>query len=156
MIGKVYSQNVHKNRQWTQQLLTTLYDEYDLILIQEPPYYHVKNIPSGDNSEGVPEHDTCHDPKWSKVFFNTNVSVYVNEKVLRTHSLFLFPSFDPNIIALTLHNIEKEDDIHFINCYNDTSKDTLRNLLSFLERQALQDTVIMGDFNLHSDRKSVV
>ena len=112
MISKIYSQNVHKNQQWTQQLLTTLYNDYDLILIQEPPYFFVKNLPSGDNSDGVPEHDTCHDPKWSKIFLNTNISVYVNEKLLRTHTLFLFPPFNPNVIALTLHSVEKDKDSH--------------------------------------------
>ena len=36
-----------KNRQWTQQLLETLRETTDIILLQEPPRYLVKRIPSG-------------------------------------------------------------------------------------------------------------
>ena len=150
MISKIYSQNVHKNRRWTQQLLETLHDSIDIIMIQEPPRYHVKNIPTGDSAEGAPEMDTCHDSRWSKIFFHSNVSVYINEKLLKTHSLFLFPSVDNNIIAFTLHHLETDEKFNFINCYNDNEQETLRRLLSFLEHENLDHLTLLGDFNLHS------
>jgi hypothetical protein len=150
MIRKIYSQNVHKNTKWTQHLLETLKDTVDIIMIQEPPRYHVKNIPSGDNKEGTPEHDTCHHAAWSKIYFHTNVSVYINQSVLKTHNLFLLPPFDNNIIAFTLQLSGSNDRHHFINCYNDNDQPTLERLLSFIEREDLPNLTLMGDFNLHS------
>src|ERR1700760_3806801 len=96
MISKVYSQNVQKNKLWTDHLLETLKDDTDIIMIQEPPHRHIKDIPSGKSKEGESEHDTSHHSQWAKIYFNTNVSVYINNKLLRTHTLFIFPSFNPN------------------------------------------------------------
>jgi endonuclease/exonuclease/phosphatase family metal-dependent hydrolase len=152
MISKIYSQNVHKNRKWTQHLLETLVDKVDIIMLQEPPRYHVKDIPSGKSKEGEPEHDTSHHSAWSKIFFHTNVSVYLSEKTLKTHSLFLFPSIDQNIIAFTLQQINSGERFNFINCYNDLAQPTLQRLLDFLDREDLPHLVLMGDFNLHSPK----
>jgi endonuclease/exonuclease/phosphatase family metal-dependent hydrolase len=131
-------------------LLETLKDDTDIIMIQEPPRYFIKNIPSGENQDGTPEHDTCHHSQWSKIYFHTNVSVYINLSVLKTHNLFLLPHFDNNIIAFTLQRPESEERHHFINCYNDNDQPTLQRLLDFLEREDLANLTLMGDFNLHS------
>ena len=152
MISKVYSQNVHKNKLWTDHLLETLKDDTDIIMIQEPPHRHIKDIPSGKSKEGEPEHDTSHHSQWAKIYFNTNVSVYINNKLLRTHTLFIFPSFDPNIIAFTLQSQDTLERFNFINCYNDPSKSTIQALGDFLEREELPQLVLMGDFNLHSPK----
>src|ERR1700759_3329849 len=152
MISKVYSQNVHKNKLWTDHLLETLKDDTDIIMIQEPPHRHIKDIPSGKSKEGEPEHDTSHHSQWAKIYFNTNVSVYINNKLLRTHTLFIFPSFDPNIIAFTLQSQDSLERFNFINCYNDPSKGTIQALGDFLEREELSQLVLMGDFNLHSPK----
>src|ERR1700760_4250942 len=122
MISKVYSQNVHKNKLWTDHLLETLKDDTDIIMIQEPPHRHIKDIPSGKSKEGEPEHDTSHHSQWAKIYFATNVSVYINNKILQTHTLFIFPSFDPNIIAFTLQQQNTLERFNFINCYNDPAR----------------------------------
>ena len=150
MISSIYIQNVHKNRQWTQQLLETLVDTTDLILLQEPPRYFVKQIPSGTDPLGTPEHDTCHHAKWSKIFFHSNVSVYVNERVLATHNLFLHPTIDENIIAFSLEEQASSRCLHFVNCYNDLAKPTFERLITFLDSSDLPNLFLAGDFNLHS------
>src|SRR6201994_3422827 len=123
-----------------------------MCLIQEPPRYFVKRIPSGVHPLGEPEYDTCHRTGWSKIFFHTNVSVYLNEKILKTHSLFLFPSFDNNVIALTLQHRETGERFNYINCYNDPTTPTLQHLTEFLDREDLPHLILMGDFNLHSPK----
>ena len=150
MIQKIYSQNVHKNKKWTEQLLETLKDNTDIVMIQEPPRYLVKHIPSGSDPLGTKEHDTCHHPRWTKVYFHTNVAVYINLDVLKTHNFFLFPRFDNNIIAFTLQLIASQERFNFVNCYNDEDQPTLRRLLNFLEHEDLSNLTVMGDFNLHS------
>jgi hypothetical protein len=119
MISRIYSQNVHKNKAWTSHLLETLKTDTDIIMIQEPPGYLVKCIPSGMEPLGAAEHDTVHHPSWSKIYFHTNVAVYVNLNILKTHNLFLFPCFDNNIIAFSLQLATIEERHHFINVYND-------------------------------------
>ena len=150
MIETIYCQNVHKNRQWTQQLLETLHDTTDIILLQEPPRYLAKRIPSGTDPLGVPEHDTCHHSAWSKTFFHTNVSVYINNAVLASHNFFLLPSIDKNIIAFALEEQDTGRRVHVINCYNDPAQPTLRHLLQFLDSMETSNLILMGDFNLHS------
>src|ERR1700760_3314910 len=147
---KIYSQNVHKNHAWTQHLLDSLKDEYHVILIQEPPFLHIKNIPSGLNKDGEPECDTTHHPSWTKIYKKSNVSAYISLSALKTTNLFLAPPIDDNIIHFSLVRSDTQERTNIINCYNDPEKDTLTNLVSFLDAHPLTRTVIMGDFNIHS------
>jgi hypothetical protein len=150
MISKIHSQNVHKNKAWTLHLLETLKNDTNIVMIQEPPRYQVKRIPSGADPLGTIELDTAHHPGWSKIYFHTNVSVYVNLNVLKTHNFFLFPTFDNNVIAFTLQQIDNNERYHFINVYNDEDQPTLKRLLTFIEHEDLDNLTVLGDFNLHS------
>jgi hypothetical protein len=145
MISRIHSQNVHKNKAWTLHLLETLKTDTDIIMIQEPPRYQVKRIPSGTGPLGTIEYDTAHHPSWSKIFFHTNVSVYVNINVLKTHNFFLFPTFNNNIIAFTLQLETSGQSHHFVNVYNDPNQQTLKRLLTFLEHEDLENLVVLGD-----------
>src|ERR1700756_3848510 len=125
---KIFSQNVHKNRSWTQHLLETLHDSYHVVLIQEPPYSFVKTVPSGTSKEGEDVFDTVHHPKWSKIYKNSNVSAYVSLEMLKKNNLFLAPAIDENILHFSLVRTDNGETTHIINCYNDPDKDTLSNL----------------------------
>jgi hypothetical protein len=116
------------------------------VMIQEPPHYQVKRIPSDADPLGTIEHDTAHHPGWSKIYFHTNVSVYVNLNILKTHNFFLFPTFDNNAIAFTLQQIDNRERYHFINIYNNEDQPTLKRLLTFLEHKDLDNLTVLGDF----------
>jgi hypothetical protein len=147
MISRIYSQNMHKHKAWTSHLLKT---DTDIIMIQEPPRYHVKCIPSGTDPLGTAEHGMVHHPNWSKIYFHTKMAVYINLNILKTHNLFLFPCFDNNVMAFTLQLTLTEEPHHFINMYNNKNQPTLGNLLAFLEQEDLTNLYLLGDFNLHS------
>jgi hypothetical protein len=43
---QIFCQNVNHNYVYTDTLLASLYDEYDLLLLQEPPWVFVRSAPS--------------------------------------------------------------------------------------------------------------
>jgi hypothetical protein len=155
MIARLFNQNVHKNHKWTDHLLETLSDSTDIIFLQEPPRYQVKDLPSGLSKDGEAEFDTCHHPRWSKVFLHHNVSVYVNLSLLSSYDFFLLPEIDANIIVFVLQLRATGERFHFINVYVDPMRDTLSKLLSFLDRFDSTNLFLAGDFNLHSPQWDV-
>ena len=60
---KILSQNFWKNSLIVQTLLEAQKD-FDIILIQEPPWSEIRKIPSSSNSEGEPLIGTSHHPNW--------------------------------------------------------------------------------------------
>ena len=60
---RIFSQNVHKNSFVLNIILETL-NQFDIILIQEPPWSEIRKIPSCSNCEGEPLIGTCHHPNW--------------------------------------------------------------------------------------------
>ena len=60
---KIFSQNVCKNSLIINTLLDTL-NQFDIILIQEPPWSEIRKIPSTANSNGKPLMGTSHHPNW--------------------------------------------------------------------------------------------
>ena len=59
----VSSQNVHKNSLIINSILKTCND-FDIILIQEPPWFIIQLIPSSALSEGEVLVGTPHHPNW--------------------------------------------------------------------------------------------
>ena len=60
---RIFSQNVRKNSFVLNTILETL-NQFDIILIQEPPWSEIRKIPSCSNCEGEPLIGTCHHPNW--------------------------------------------------------------------------------------------
>ena len=60
---RIFSQNVRKNSVIVTFLLKSL-TQYDIILIQEPPWSEIRKIPSMLYSESEPLMGTCHHPNW--------------------------------------------------------------------------------------------
>ncbi len=61
--SKIFSQNIRKNSLIINTLLDTL-NQFDIILIQEPPWSEIRKIPSTMNSNGKPLIGTSHHPNW--------------------------------------------------------------------------------------------
>ena len=68
---KVFSQNIRKNSLIINTILETN-NHFDIILIQEPPWFEIRKIPSTSNCDGDPLMDTCHHPNW--IAFSRNPS----------------------------------------------------------------------------------
>jgi len=58
---KIFLQNVRKNSLVVNTILETQ-NQFDIILIQEPPWSEIRKIPSTTNCEGEPLMGTCHHP----------------------------------------------------------------------------------------------
>jgi len=143
---KVFSQNVRKSSVIINTILETQ-NQFDIILIQEPPWSEIHKIPSSANCDGEPYMGTCHHPNWitfarspSKSNDFPRVITYIN---ICLSSLRFLLHRDINLISFSNNNI-----CHYIlNVYSDSShlalkylKDTEVNINNVL--------IMMGDFNI--------
>ena len=130
---KIFSQNVHKNSLITNTILETL-SQFNVILIQEPPWSEIRKIPSSLNCDGEPLVGTCHHPNWiafTRLPSNGNdsprVISYVNIRLKSLCFLLhkdIFDHHDINIISFTNNDI-----CHYIlNIYSDSSHLALKYL----------------------------
>ena len=60
---KILSQNVRKNLLIINTLLETQ-TQFNIILIQEPPWSEIRKVSSSSNNEGDSFMGTCHHPNW--------------------------------------------------------------------------------------------
>ena len=58
---KIFSQNIRKNSLIVNTLLKTL-NQFNIILIQEPPWSEIRKIPSSSDSDGEPLMGTTYHP----------------------------------------------------------------------------------------------
>ena len=96
---KIFSQNVCKNSLITNTVLKSL-SQFDIILIQEPPWSKIQKIPSSSNCEGEPLMGTCHHPNWiafARLSLNSNDS----PRVITYLSVFSFVKTFLTIVILT-------------------------------------------------------
>jgi hypothetical protein len=52
---RIFCQNVNRNYGYMDTLLASLYDEYDLLFIQEPPWRRIRSAPSSTSHDGEGE-----------------------------------------------------------------------------------------------------
>ena len=60
---KIFSQNVRKNSLIINTILETQ-NQFDIILIQEPPWSEIHKLPSTMSCDGEPLMGTCYHPNW--------------------------------------------------------------------------------------------
>jgi hypothetical protein len=84
----VFCQNVNRNYAYMDTLLASLVDEYDVLMIQEPPWWLIRQAPSsrsreGDNVVGAPS-----SPSWSVIVRHSDVDspprvlAYINKPLV--------------------------------------------------------------------------
>ena len=149
---KIFSQNVCKNSLITNTILETL-SQFDIILIQEPPWSEIQKIPSSSNCDGKPLVGTYHHPNWivfARLPSNGNgsprVISYVNIHLKSLCFLLckdIFDHCDINIISFTNNDI-----CHYIlNIYSDSSHSALKYLKD-TEVNINHVLLMTGDFNI--------
>ena len=149
---RIFSQNVRKNSIITSSILES-YTQFDIILIQEPPWSEIRKIPSADNCEGEPLIGSCHHPNWiafSRTPKDNNdfprVISYVNICLSSLRFLFRKDIFDHrNINIISFSNNGR---CHYIlNIYSDSSHTALKYLKD-TEVNINNVLLMTGDFNI--------
>ena len=149
---RIFSQNVQKNSIITNTILE-LYTQFDIILIQEPPWSEIRKILSAYNHEGESLFGSCYHPNW--IAFSRNpqdnndfprVILYVNIRLSSLRFLFhkdIFDHRDINIISFSNNGRS-----HFIlNIYSDSSHTALKYLKD-TEVNINNVLIMTGDFNI--------
>jgi len=148
----IHLQNVCKNHLIVNTILETQ-SHFDIILIQEPPWLVICQVPSSANSEGENLIGTIHHPNW--ILFATNpvkkayfprVSAYINICLSPLHfSLRRDIINHPDILLMLFTNNHVQ---YFImNVYSDSSHTALKYLKD-IEVNINNVLVMTGDFNI--------
>ena len=149
---KIFSQNVHKNSLIVNTLLETL-NQFNIILIQEPPWSEIQKIPSTSDCDREPLMGTIHHPNWI-LFARTpldrvdvpRVIAYINICLSSLHFLFRKDIINyRDIIFISFFN--NNVCYYIMNVYSDSSHTALKYLKN---TEVNIDNVILitGDFNI--------
>jgi len=149
---KIFSQNVHKNSLIVNNILETHY-QFNIILIQEPPWSEIRKISSTTSCDREPLMGTCYHSNWI-AFARTpssgndfpRVITYIN---IRLSSLrFLLHKDIFNNRDISLISFINNDVCHYIlNVYSDSSHSALKYLKN-TEVNIDNVLLMMGDFNI--------
>jgi len=149
---KILSQNVHKNSLIINTLLKTQI-QFDIILIQEPPWSEICKVPSSSNSEGEALMGTSHHPNWiaftrfpSDRSDSPRVISYIN---IHLSSLcFLLRKDIINHRDISLISFFNNNVCYYImNVYSDSSHTALKYLKD-TEVNIKNVLLMTGDFNI--------
>ena len=149
---RIFSQNVHKNSLILNTILETQ-SQFDIILIQEPPWSEIRKIPSSSNCEGEPLVGTCHHPNWISYARSSPISnefprviVFINIRFSSLQFLFCKDIFDHCDICL-LSFFNNGVCYYIINVYSDSSHSALKYLKD-TEVNISNVLLMTGDFNI--------
>jgi len=152
---KILSQNVRKNSLIINTLLET-HNQFNIILIQEPPWSEIRKIPSSIDCEGEPLMGTNHYPNWilfarflSERSDSPRVIAYIN---IRLSSLqFLLHNDIINHRDISLISFFNNNICYYImNIYSDSSHSALKYLK---DTEVNIDNVLLmtDDFNIRDN-----
>ena len=149
---KIFSQNVHKSSLIVNTLLETL-TQFDIILIQEPPWSEICKIPSTLCSEGKPLMGSSHHPNWisyarTPLVVNDfpRVIAYVNIRLSPFHFLLRTDIINHRNISL-ISFFNNNICYYILNVYSDSSHTALKYLK---DTEVNIDNIILmtGNFNI--------
>ncbi len=155
---KFLFQNVHKSRKTTHDLLEIHAGGTDFIFIQEANFGLVRHTISTTSEEGDPVVGPVHHKAWecvqkSETYTSTQVTIYVNKRILTTFSIFVDPHRipHPNVLAIDISRILDSVTSTIINLYNppQSGNSAVRHLIRALQSDDLNPAMIQSDFNLH-------
>ena len=149
---KILLQNVCKNLLIINTLLETQ-TQFNIILIQEPPWSEIHKVPSSSNNEGDSLMGTCHHPNWitftrfpSDRLDSSRVISYVNIHLSLLHFLLykdIINHRDINLISFFNNNVC----YYIMNIYSDSSHTALKYLKD--TEVNIENVLLMtGDFNI--------
>jgi len=149
---RIFLQNVRKNS----DIVTSLFElltQYDIILIQEPPWSEICKVLSTLCSEGEPLMGTCHHPNWitytripSTDSDFPRVIAYINIRLSSFRFLLrkdIINHRDIGLISFFNNNVC----FYILNVYSDSSHSALKYLK---DTEVNIDNVILmtGNFNI--------
>ena len=113
---KVFSQNVQKNSIHVETLLVRHSNNYDIILIQEPPHREIRKAPSASSIEGEAVIGAPMHPEWLYLVRPQKpnerpprVMAYVSKRLAKLRPSMRFDLVDhPDILAISLYNGDEE------------------------------------------------
>jgi len=90
---KVFCQNVNRNVALLESILASSMERFDIIFIQEPPWWLIRHAPSGASTEGELVIGTTIHPDWGLIVHhadlqnegtdNSHVAVYVHKQPIQ-------------------------------------------------------------------------
>ena len=149
---KIFSQNIHKNSLVVNTILETQ-NQFDIILIQEPPWSKICKIPSTTSCDGKPLMGTCHHPNWI-TFARTptcgndfsRVITYINIRLSSLCFLLCKDIFNHRNIGLIFF-INNNVHHYILNVYSDLSHSALKYLKD--TKANINNVFLMtGNFNI--------
>jgi len=149
---KVFSQNIRKNSVIINTILETQ-NQFDIILIQEPPWSEIRKIPSSLNCDGEPFTGTCHHSNWI-AFARSPSNSQDFPRVITYINIRLF-----SLCFLLCKDIFNYRDINLISFSNNNTCYYILNVYSDSSHSALKDTevninnalIMTGDFNIRDN-----
>ena len=149
---KILSQNVRKNSLIFNTLLET-YNQFDIILIQEPPWSEIRKIPSSIDCEGEPLMGTNYHPNWI-LFARFPLEKLDLPRVIAYINICL------SLLQFLLRNdIINHRDISLISFFNNNICHYIMNNSSYSVLKYLKNTkvnidnvlLMTGDFNIRDN-----
>ena len=149
---RIFSQNIWKNSLIVNVLLETL-TQFNIILIQEPPWSIIYKIPSALNSKGKDLIGTVYYPNWLLFARNTDnrldsprviafINIHLSSLRFSLHS-DIFNHRDVLLISFFNNSVC----YYMLNIYSDSSHTALKYLKN-IEVNIGNILIMTGDFNI--------
>jgi hypothetical protein len=153
---RIFCQNVNRNYSLTDTLLSSLYENYDLLFIQEPPWRLIRNAPSSTSRDDEPVISMPLSPFWDAIVWPSGLdspprmAVFVNSRIASLKPAYRRDLFDHRDILI--FSLGLGEGIQF---YANVYSDDNHTVISLLHEQVVDIPklhVMCGDFNvLHWD-----
>jgi hypothetical protein len=149
---RIFCQNVNRNYGYMDTLLASLYDEYDLLFIQEPPWRLIRSAPSSSSRDGEDVIGPPLNPNWGSISRPSGldtpprVLVYFNVRIASLRPAYRRDVIDHRDVILFSLGLGGGTRF-FANVYSDTDHTAIRllheNLVSIPRLH-----LMCGDFNV--------
>jgi len=150
----VHSHNVAKNYMYLDVLLETLYNYFNVLFVQEPPWQTIRQAPSSSNKEGDDVIGAPMHPEWLYMVRPPQddqaprVMAFVSKRLEK-----LCPSMRTDLInhcnIFVLSLFQGNNTYNLMNVYSDADKTAISYLWDHIDELPLFH-YMGGDFNVHS------
>jgi hypothetical protein len=148
----IFCQNVNRNYGYMDTLLASLYDQYDLLFIQEPPWRRIRSAPSSVSHDGEDVIGPPISPNWGVIHRPSSleepprVLVYFNVCIAALRPAFRQDLIDHRDVILFSLGLGAGQRI-FANVYSDAQHTAVQILHEDLVA-LLRLYLMCGDFNI--------
>jgi len=135
---RVYSHNVAKNYMYLDVLLETLYDDFNILFVQEPPWHTIRQAPSSTNKEGDDVTGAPTHPEWLYMVLPPDnnqaprVMAFVSKRLAR-----LCPSMRRDLVdhrdIFVLSLFQGNNTYNLMNVYSDNDNTAILYLWDYVD-----------------------